>query len=115
MVSARLGRAPSGVASAATSDSPSGGGNKWNDIEFFYMTVDDEQIGPATVKEMRMKWKSGELAADCFYWYEGMNGWEALESNPPLLKQINPPAPPPKKGKVRWWLMGMGSKGGSLF
>ncbi|GMH66552.1 hypothetical protein TrRE_jg1028, partial [Triparma retinervis] len=96
VVSARLGRAPSGVGGAAKEASPSSG-NKWQDTEFFYMTVDDEQIGPATIKEMRTKWKAGELTADCFYWYEGMNGWEALESNAPLLKQVNPPAPPPKK------------------
>jgi len=97
VVSARLGRTPSGVGgSTAKDESPSGGGNKWNDVEFFYMNVNDEQIGPATLKEMRLKWKSGELAGDCFYWFEGMGGWEALESNPPLLKQVNPPAPPKK-------------------
>mmetsp|Transcript_12096 Transcript_12096/g.21961 ORF Transcript_12096/g.21961 Transcript_12096/m.21961 type:complete len:1369 (-) Transcript_12096:1170-5276(-) len=72
--------------------------NEFSDVEFYYMNVSDEQIGPAPLKELRTKFKQGEITADCFFWFEGMGGWEALESNSALMKQVNPPPPPPKKG-----------------
>ncbi|GMH62434.1 hypothetical protein TL16_g03471 [Triparma laevis f. inornata] len=72
--------------------------NEFSDVEFYYMNVSDEQIGPAELKELRTKFKQGEITADCFFWFEGMGGWEALESNAALMKQVNPPPPPPKKG-----------------
>ena len=42
----------------------------WTEIEFFYMDASDNQIGPASVKEMRAKFKSGEIDKECFFWYE---------------------------------------------
>ena len=65
--------------------------NEFSDVEFYYMNVSDEQIGPAPLKELRTKFKQGEITADCFFWFEGMGGWEALESNSALMKQVNPP------------------------
>ena len=45
-----------------------GGGGKWADIEFYYMDLEDNQIGPASVKELRVKWKQQAITEDCFYW-----------------------------------------------
>mmetsp|Transcript_19347 Transcript_19347/g.40026 ORF Transcript_19347/g.40026 Transcript_19347/m.40026 type:complete len:1038 (+) Transcript_19347:279-3392(+) len=73
------------------------GGGNFSDVDFYYMNVHDEQIGPAPMKELRTKFKQGEITADCYYWCDGMGGWEALDSNAALLKQINPPPPPRKK------------------
>ena len=61
------------------------------------MNIQDEQIGPAQLKELRSKFKQGEVTPDCYFWYEGMGGWESLESNASLMKQINPPPPPRRK------------------
>jgi len=97
VVSARMNRQASGVTAPSLTSSPSQP-SAFDGIEFYYMTTSDDQVGPADLKELRTKFKTGEFSQDCFYWYEGMGGWEALESNQALLKKVNPPPPPPKKG-----------------
>jgi myosin heavy subunit len=87
VVSARMNRQPSGNVGG-------GAASHFDGVEFYYMTTSDAQVGPANIHELKSKFQSGEFAADCFYWYEGMGGWEALESNPSLLQEVCPPAPP---------------------
>jgi len=90
--SARLSRGHTGNSAQGSDPSLS----QWSGLEYYYMTTDDDQIGPASLQELKSKWKEKKVNGECFYWYEGMSGWEALSTNPSLLKQINPP-PPPKK------------------
>ncbi len=63
VASARLNRIPASSPPLAKDDSS----QAWGDIDFYYMTVNDEQVGPASIKELRSKYKAGEIAAGKFY------------------------------------------------
>jgi hypothetical protein len=78
----------------------SGSLSSFSDVEFYYMDADGNQIGPAPVSELRLKFKSGNINTECLFWYDGMSGWENIGSNAELMQHINirPPSrplPPP--------------------
>ena len=42
--------------------------SEYADVEFYYMDREDNQIGPASLQEMKQKFKQGVIGGDCFYW-----------------------------------------------
>lgn len=61
VASMRMSRGHTGNAAA---DNPASD-TTWDALEYYYMTANDQQIGPATLKELRTKWKAKEVNGEC--------------------------------------------------
>ena len=64
----------------------------------WYVAIEDEQIGPLSVAEVKARWEAGEISPDNLVWRSGLDDWEPLSRVRELKRQILPPAmltPPP--------------------
>ena len=44
----------------------------------WYVGIDDEQVGPLTFEELRVKWQTGAVGPTSLAWRQGMNDWTAI-------------------------------------
>src|SRR5690349_6643424 len=44
----------------------------------WHLVIDQEQVGPMTVAEVRQKFKAGEIDAETYIWREGFADWLPL-------------------------------------
>ena len=89
-----------------------------------YVTSNDVDHGPLSLKEATMRVQSGEFKATDLAWHQGVSGWipmkdlpewDAMQAPPPLEKKTPPPAlltkePPPPSSSPDQALQGTQSQ-----
>jgi hypothetical protein len=43
-----------------------------------YLIVNEQQVGPYAIDQLKSMWSSGSITADTLYWHEGMDNWEVV-------------------------------------
>src|SRR5688572_22541494 len=54
------------------------------DDAVWHVVIDQEQVGPMTVREVAEKFSRGEVDADTYVWREGFSDWDRLASLEPF-------------------------------
>ena len=61
----------------------------------WFVAIDEKQVGPLAIENVRDLWNRGELAADSLCWRAGLPDWVALSETPELASVLAPrPAKP---------------------
>src|SRR5262249_43016436 len=58
--------------------------------EDWFVAIDEKQVGPLTVENVRDLWNRGELAADSLCWRAALPDWVALSEAPELASLLAP-------------------------
>lgn len=45
----------------------------------WYVAIEDNQVGPMTVRDVLERWEAGQLAADSLCWRQGMGDWQPIK------------------------------------
>ena len=53
----------------------------------WYFTLDGKVDGPHTIRDLDVKFRTGELASNVMLWRDGMNEWQAAFKIP-LIRQL---------------------------
>ena len=56
----------------------------------WFVAIDEKQVGPLTLENVRDLWNRGELAADSLCWRAGLPDWLALSEAPELASVLAP-------------------------
>ena len=56
----------------------------------WFVAIDEKQVGPLTLENVRDLWNRGELAADSLCWRAGLSDWVALSEAPELASVLAP-------------------------
>ena len=59
-------------------DNPADAAAAGADDQVWHLVIDQEQIGPMTVAEVKERFDRGEIDADSYVWREGFGDWERL-------------------------------------
>ena len=62
-----------------------------DDVEW-YVAIDDEQVGPLSFDEVKVKWRTGAVGPTSLAWSHGMNDWTAIRLIPELAELHSPQA-----------------------
>lgn len=55
-------------------------GKKKTDDPEWYVAINDEQVGPLTFADVRLRWEANELAPASLCWKQGMPDWTAIKN-----------------------------------
>lgn len=72
-------------------DEPANGKSKINVPQTdWYVAVDDQQVGPLTVDQLKEKWDRGEIGPDSLCWRAGFSDWTTLSEVSQLASVFAP-------------------------
>jgi len=67
--------------------------NKDENVLWFYLDQEHQQIGPVSIIALRDLWNRGLLELNSYVWTEGMQKWEKVDQLPDLKIALNKPSP----------------------
>ena len=56
--------------------------------QIYYVAIEGKPIGPLNDADLSRLIEQNKLTEDTLYWMPGMNGWEAIERVPAILKLV---------------------------